>query len=177
MTERLTDLARRIATAAIERGVKIVLAESCTAGLAAHALSRIPGASQWLCGSAVVYRDETKTAWLGLAPAALADPTIGPVSRQTAAAMCSGVLQLTPEADLAISVTGHLGPNAPPALDGLVYIGSQWRHGGAPIVSEHHFPATIAQHSRDKSARDYRQSAAAETALTRLLIAVGNNNS
>jgi nicotinamide mononucleotide (NMN) deamidase PncC len=37
--------------------------------------------------------------------------------------MARKVLARTPEADIAASVTGHLGPNAPPALDGLVFIG------------------------------------------------------
>jgi nicotinamide mononucleotide (NMN) deamidase PncC len=37
--------------------------------------------------------------------------------------MAVGVLERTPEADLAASVTGHLGPDAPAALDGVIYVG------------------------------------------------------
>jgi len=53
----------------------------------------------------------------------LDDPHIGPVSEQVARQMAWGVLEQTAEADLAISVTGHLGPEAPAGYDGLVYSG------------------------------------------------------
>ena len=41
--------------------------------------------------------------------------------------MAQGVLARTPEATLALSVTGHLGPNAPKGFDGLVFIGAAVR--------------------------------------------------
>tara|TARA_B100000497_G_C7335992_1_gene221635 strand:- start:168 stop:410 length:243 start_codon:yes stop_codon:yes gene_type:complete len=37
--------------------------------------------------------------------------------------MAVGVLEKTPEADFAISITGHLGPAAPEGMDGLVFVG------------------------------------------------------
>jgi nicotinamide mononucleotide (NMN) deamidase PncC len=37
--------------------------------------------------------------------------------------MAMGALVETPEADWAASVTGHLGPAAPPDQDGLVFVG------------------------------------------------------
>lgn len=100
----------------------IVFAESCTAGLIAAGLARIPGISTYLCGSAVVYRDATKTAWLGVSARVLMDESIGPVSEEVAGAMAAGVLERTEEADLAASVTGHLGPDAPEDLDGILYV-------------------------------------------------------
>jgi nicotinamide-nucleotide amidase len=136
MIHRLEELALSAANAAKSAGIRLVLAESCTAGLVASLLSRMPGASEWLCGSAVVYRNETKTAWLGVSAAILDDPQIGPVSRETAAAMCAGALGLTPEATHAISVTGHLGPEAPPVLDGLIYVGRQRRGASEPFADE-----------------------------------------
>ena len=48
---------------------KIVFAESCTAGMAAALLGGCPGISAWLCGSAVTYREATKTRWLDIDPA------------------------------------------------------------------------------------------------------------
>lgn len=132
MSPELERLAQAVSELATQAGCKIVLAESCTAGLVAQSLSCIPGASHWLCGSAVVYRNETKVAWLGVDPVQLADPLIGPVSPETAAAMCAGILERTPEADLAVSVTGHLGPDAPVELDGFVYIAALSRHARFP---------------------------------------------
>lgn len=123
----LEDLAHTIADLARATGARVVLAESCTAGLAAHLLSRVPGASEWFCGSMVVYRNATKSAWLNVPAATLDDPALGPVSTAAASAMTAGVLSATPEATLAASVTGHLGPQAPRGLDGVVYIGVERR--------------------------------------------------
>ena len=156
-----------------------MLAESCTAGLVAQSLSCIPGASRWLCGSAVVYRNETKSAWLGIDPRQLADPSAGPVSAPTAADMCAGLLRTTPEADLAVSVTGHLGPDAPPALDGLVYIGVQWREG-----SQHTADVTAIRLATQPPAdspfetlRRHRQHEAAGLVLQQLLVALQRHES
>jgi len=104
-----------------QTGQKIVFAESCTCGLLASTLGRVPGISLYLCGSAVTYQNETKARWLGVERDVLVDP--GPVSEVVARQMVDGVLRETPQADLAASVTGHLGPNAEKELDGVVYIG------------------------------------------------------
>lgn len=154
-------------------GVKIVLAESCTAGLVAQSLSRIPGASRWFCGSAVVYRNETKSAWLGISPQQLADPLIGPVSYETAAAMCAGVLRLTPEADLAASVTGHLGPQAPSEQDGVVFIGVQLRTDRSATVVRHQLPNEESlRRPAGITLRQYRQQLSGEAVLTALAAAL-----
>ena len=100
---------------------RIVFAESCTGGLVAAALTRVPGISRYLCGSAVVYQVETKQSWLGVPADLLDDP--GPVSEEVAGEMAARALGGTPQATIAVSVTGHLGPDAPDGQDGLVYIG------------------------------------------------------
>jgi nicotinamide-nucleotide amidase len=106
---------------------KIVFAESCTGGLASGALTRVPGISSYHCGGVVVYRNETKQAYLKIPATVLADA--GPVSELVAELMATSVLGITPEADLAASVTGHLGPNAPPDQDGLVFMAVVSRAG------------------------------------------------
>ncbi len=103
--------------------LRIVFAESCTAGLLAATLGQVPGISESLCGSAVTYRNATKAGWLGVDTKLLDDPAITAVSDPVARQMARGVLQMTPEADLAVSVTGHLGPDAPAGQDGLVFVG------------------------------------------------------
>jgi PncC family amidohydrolase len=173
MLDRLESLARDVASTAVRQNERIVLAESCTAGLVAQLLSRIPGASRWLCGSAVVYRNETKSAWLGIDPRMLADPEIGPVSVTTARAMCRGVLERTPEATLAASVTGHLGPQAPPELDGRVCIACASRDPAGDEsgvdVFEHRLANTIPDQSAFVDLRLYRQHAAAVCVLEHVL--------
>lgn len=98
---------------------RIVFAESCTAGLIAATLGQIPGISQWLAGSAVVYQLATKEAWLQVGADVLEDP--GPVSQVVSEQMAVGALHTTPHATLAASVTGHLGPGAPAELDGIAW--------------------------------------------------------
>ena len=173
MIDTLDDLIGDVADAATRNQVNIVLAESCTAGLVANSLSCVPGASNWFCGSAVVYRNETKTAWLEIDADRLADHGIGPVSEWTAAAMCAGVLKMTPEADLAVSVTGHLGPDAPPELDGLIYVGLQLRHRdidqAAADVVRHRLADHLPHDSPHHDLRRHRQWEAAALVLQRLI--------
>ena len=133
----LTALARQLGKTLLEKKQRLVLAESCTGGLVSNVLTRVAGTSEWLCGSAVVYRIETKAEWLGIDRQILEKP--GPVSRIVATLMAENVLARTPEADFAASVTGHLGPNAPPRQDGLIFIGVSRRSpdGGPPKTRIH----------------------------------------
>ena len=110
-------------------GDRLVLAESCTAGLVAASLARIPGISQRLTGSAVVYQEVTKTQWLHISPETLQSD--GVVSAAVAEQMAHGALNRTPHATLAASVTGHLGPDAPSDLDGVVWSAVAVREDGA----------------------------------------------
>jgi nicotinamide mononucleotide (NMN) deamidase PncC len=75
----------------------------------------------------VTYRNETKAQYLGIAEKVLKNP--GPVSDIVARQMAESVLQRTPEGTLAASVTGHLGPQAPAELDGVVYLAVARRRG------------------------------------------------
>jgi len=118
--QQLTDLAQQVFERLKRQNKKVVLAESCTGGLASAVLTRIPGISEFHCGSAVVYQVARKAAWIGIPEALLINP--GPVSREVAAEMAVGVLRITPQADISAAVTGHLGPGAPPDQDGLVYL-------------------------------------------------------
>ena len=97
----------------------IVFAESCTAGLVAATLGMIPGISTCLAGSAVVYQVMTKAQWLGISQTVL--ERSGPVSQTVSEQMALAVMKQTPQATIAGSVTGHLGPNAPEDQDGVAW--------------------------------------------------------
>ncbi len=119
-------------------GRRVVFAESCTAGLVSGSLAQIPGISEHLCGSAVVYRAGTKQQWLSVTAEDL--DRYSAVSAPVTRAMSMGALQITPEADISVAVTGHLGPDAPAELDGQVFIAVAARRGGAAaptMVGEH----------------------------------------
>jgi len=117
--KRLDEAAKKLFSALEKKHFKIVFAESCTAGLVTATLGRIVGISLYLAGSFVVYQNASKEKWLGISRELLDNP--GPVSEDTAELMARNALERTPHADLALSVTGHLGPNAPVGLDGVVY--------------------------------------------------------
>ena len=175
MPQPLTPLVQEVAALLKRSRQRVVFAESCTAGLVAASLARVPGISESLCGSAVVYRLETKSKWLDIPAALLNDP--GPVSEVVASRMAERVLALTPEADFAVSVTGHLGPNAPSDLDGVVYIGVARREvpraegSERTLATRHQLPfeqtnVPVIQHVQlGETTREQRQWAAVELVL------------
>ncbi|MBC8873076.1 MAG: CinA family protein [Planctomycetes bacterium] len=153
----------RIAELLIAGKRRVVFAESCTAGLVSALLARIPGISSYLCGSAVTYREATKVGWLDIPPAILEQHTA--VSEVVTKLMASGVLAKTPEADVAAAVTGHLGPNAPPEQDGLVYVAiAVWSPDREDVVT-----ARVAEYRLAGEDRLSRQREAAARVLECLL--------
>lgn len=154
----LLSAARRVARLLQQSNHKIVFAESCTAGLVSATLSRIAGISSWHCGGVVPYRNETKTAYLGIDPKVLKKP--GPVSELVAREMAERVLSKTPEATIAASITGHLGPNTPPKLDGIVYVAIALRCSDGDEVAAYKLLLSV---ELDRYAR---QRLAAQTLLT-----------
>ena len=171
MPQPLAALVQEVASLLRQTQQRIVFAESCTGGLVSASLARVPGISDFLCGSAVVYRLDTKARWLSVSEALLLNP--GPVSEEVARAMALGVLAHTPEADLAASITGHLGPNAPDDQDGLVFIGVARRSSEATRevmvhVFEHRLPSDTPEMRQfhGDSIRKQRQWLAVELVLT-----------
>jgi PncC family amidohydrolase len=156
----LATEARNLADEIRRHGVRIVLAESCTAGLACAALAAIPGISEFLCGSAVTYRDDAKRQWLDVSANDLANFTA--VSEPVARQMARGVLEHTPEADWSAAITGHLGPDAPAGFDGVIYIAVARRYDSGPRVT------TAARKQLTAADRVSRQSEAATAVLTTL---------
>ena len=113
--------AQTLATLLKQKQLKLVLSESCTAGLISSTLSSVPGISENFCGSAVVYRNDTKNKWLDISSRVINQE--GPVSRAVAHSMATSVLKMTPEADISASITGFLGPSGPKNDLGKIVIG------------------------------------------------------
>ncbi len=97
-----------LARALAKQNTQLVLAESCTGGMAAAALTRIPGISKHFCGSSVVYQAETKQRWLEISSSLIRDA--GSESARMSEALARQVLKKTRHAEVAAAITGHLGP-------------------------------------------------------------------
>jgi PncC family amidohydrolase len=145
------NLAEQVAQALEQSQLKLVLAESCTGGKAASLLTAVPGASNWFCGSAVTYREPTKQSWLGVSAELLRK--FSAESQAASDALAMGVLEQTPEADLACAITGHLGPIEAPQLDGQLYLSL-----AVPTSSALAVPAAPATKSVDDAAEDSESS-------------------
>ncbi|HLE84569.1 MAG TPA: CinA family nicotinamide mononucleotide deamidase-related protein [Thermoanaerobaculia bacterium] len=90
-----------------ERRLTLATAESCTGGLVAERLTRVPGSSAYFVGGVVAYSDAVKTAFLGVPAALLAEH--GAVSEPVARAMAEGARRAL-GSDWALAVTGVAGP-------------------------------------------------------------------
>jgi nicotinamide-nucleotide amidase len=103
-----TTLEQVVGERLAERGSTLAVAESCTGGLLAERLTRVPGSSRYFLGGAVVYANQVKSGILGV-PAALIEEH-GAVSGPVARAMAEGCRRAF-GADFALAVTGIAGPD------------------------------------------------------------------
>lgn len=103
----LVALASRVIAENRAAGRRVVVAESCTGGLVAAALTEIAGSSDVVDGGFVTYSNEAKIAALGVSPDLI--DTFGAVSIAVAWNMAQGALAAS-GADVAVSVTGVAGP-------------------------------------------------------------------
>lgn len=111
-----------------KRGLKLVVAESCTGGLIGHRITNIPGSSEYYLGSITAYAYEAKEALLGVRHETLL--AFGAVSSQTVLEMALGVRRALAgsfplEQTVGISVSGIAGPGGamPGKPVGTVWVG------------------------------------------------------
>ncbi len=110
----------------------VATAESCTGGLAAERLTRVPGSSGYFLGAVVAYDNRVKRDLLGVADELL--ERHGAVSREVAVAMALGCRERF-GSDWALAITGIAGPGGGSAEKpvGTVHValagpGSEPRH-------------------------------------------------
>ncbi|HEY0425627.1 MAG TPA: CinA family protein [Rhodopila sp.] len=115
------------------KGIMLAIAESCTGGLIAAALTALAGSSDVLDRGFVPYSNEAKNQMIGV-PMELIE-CHGAVSEQVAVAMADGALARS-RAAIAVSVAGVAGPGGGSADKpiGLVCFGLA--RTGKPAFSE-----------------------------------------
>jgi nicotinamide-nucleotide amidase len=132
--EALEEVVARVLT---ENRATVAVAESCTGGMLAERLTKIPGSSSYFLGGVICYSNELKTSLVGV-PQSLIEAK-GAVSSEVALALADGIRKRT-GATLGVGVTGVAGPGGgtPEKPVGLVHIGLADEHG--PRERAYRFP-------------------------------------
>jgi len=115
------DLAAAVVRSLASRRETLAVAESCTGGLLAGAITDVSGASEVFRGGVVAYHNDVKVELLGVRREVL--DAAGAVSEPVAQWMARGVRSRL-GADYGIGITGIAGPSggSPEKPVGLVYI-------------------------------------------------------
>ena len=108
LPDDIVALAARVVAENRSAGRTLVMAESCTGGLVAAALTEIAGSSAVLDRGFVTYSNESKQQSLGVSLDII--DTFGAVSIACAWAMAQGALKHS-GADVAVAISGIAGPD------------------------------------------------------------------
>jgi nicotinamide-nucleotide amidase len=143
----LVDLAARVIAENRAVGRTVAVAESCTGGLVAAALTEIAGSSAVFDRGFVTYSNEAKIELLGVSEDLI--DTFGAVSVAVAWAMAQGALDHS-RADIAVAITGIAGPDggSPQKPVGTVVFAVA-RRGADPEAAE--AETQIFEHARDRA--------------------------
>lgn len=136
VAENLVAEAKRVLAICAKTKATLAVAESCTGGLVAAALTDTPGSSAWFDRGFVTYSNSAKTDLLGV-PADLIGVK-GAVSEEVARAMAEGALAHS-RATASVAITGIAGPDGgtPDKPVGTVHFAAAAR-GRPTLHSCHH---------------------------------------
>lgn len=150
---QLVAAARELGASLRDRRLRLATAESSTGGLIGHAITSVPGASDYYAGGVICYSNHAKEVALGVPHGLIV--THGAVSAEVASAMAVGAADRF-DAHLGVSVTGIAGPDGGSELKpvGTHFVGVSLRGG----------PASVARHTFAHD-REGNQAAAALAAL------------
>ena len=120
MEDDLLKVIQAISVRLTGRGQSLAVAESCTGGFIANAITDFAGASRFFSLGVISYSAEAKHLALGVDRQTLAD--YGTVSEETAGAMSEGVRRIC-GATFGLATTGVAGPDTVEGKSvGLVFI-------------------------------------------------------
>lgn len=108
LPKQAVALARKVVEQNAALGRRVTVAESCTGGLVAAAITEIPGSSAVLDRGFVTYSNEAKEELLGVSGDII--DAFGAVSVACVFAMARGALERS-HADVAVAISGVAGPD------------------------------------------------------------------
>lgn len=130
-------LAEELGAALKARGLMLALAESCTGGMVAEAVTSVAGSSAWFDRGFVTYSNQAKVDMLNVLPETL--EKYGAVSEQVAIEMAQGALKNS-LAQITGSITGIAGPDGGSAEKPVGTVCFAWAETNKPIlVTTKHF--------------------------------------
>jgi len=135
-TENYLHLSQAIGKILLQKKWTLCVAESCTGGAVASAITAVSGASQWFGYGLVTYSNQAKQSLLQVSAKTLLEK--GAVSREVVLEMVRGALDLS-GANVAVSISGIAGPDGgtPDKPVGSVWFGLAV---GDELTAEfHHF--------------------------------------
>ena len=107
-------------------------AESCTGGWVGHALTSIPGSSEWFGSSFVTYSYEAKTQILGVSSEDL--DNFGAVSEEIVEQMVSGALHKS-GANVGVAISGIAGPAGATDTKPVGTVCFAWKMEGLDVIT------------------------------------------
>tara|TARA_B100001013_G_scaffold333072_1_gene249758 strand:+ start:917 stop:1411 length:495 start_codon:yes stop_codon:yes gene_type:complete len=107
-------------------------AESCTGGWVGHALTSIPGSSEWFGSSFVTYSYEAKTQILGVSSEDL--DNFGAVSEEIVEQMVSGALHKS-GANVGVAISGIAGPAGGTDTKPVGTVCFAWKMEGQDVIT------------------------------------------
>jgi nicotinamide-nucleotide amidase len=132
----LYELATQVGVALRTRNRMLAVAESCTGGWIAKAITDVAGSSGWFDRGFVTYSNAAKVDLLDVQHATIV--THGAVSAEVVAEMAAGALARS-RADLVLAVSGIAGPDGgtPDKPVGTVYLHWALRNGPSRAECRH----------------------------------------
>ena len=130
--EKLERISSELGELLILKGYSFTCAESCTGGWVGHALTSIPGSSEWFGSSFVTYSYEAKTQILGVSSEDL--DSFGAVSEEIVEQMVSGALDKS-GANVGVAISGIAGPAGGTDTKPVGTVCFAWKIGNQDVIT------------------------------------------
>lgn len=123
----------RLAELAIQQGIRISTAESCTGGWVAQEITALAGSSTWFEAGFVTYSNAAKQSMLGVDEALFISD--GAVSEAVVRAMAEGAVARS-GAQLSVAISGVAGPGGGSEAKPVGTVWMAWQMEGREAVAE-----------------------------------------